>query len=43
LLAGFIGDAFGLTWAIGAIGLLTFLSGAVAAIAMRERRIEGAE
>jgi MFS family permease len=43
LLAGFIGDAFGLTWAIGAIGLLTFLSGAVAAIAMRERRIEDAE
>ena len=43
LLAGFIGDAFGLTWAIGAIGVLTFLSGAVAAIAMRERRIEDAE
>ena len=41
LLAGFIGDAFGLAWAIGAIGVLTFLSGAVVAMVMRERRVEG--
>jgi len=36
LLAGFIGDAFGLAWAIAGVGLLTFLSGAVVAVAMRE-------
>ncbi|TSD83399.1 MFS transporter [Mycobacterium sp. KBS0706] len=36
LLAGFIGDAFGLAWAIAGVGLLTFLSGAVVALAMRE-------
>jgi MFS family permease len=41
LLAGFIGDAFGLAWAIGAIGVLTFVSGAVVAIAMREHKVEG--
>jgi MFS family permease len=32
LLAGFIGDAFGLSWAIAAIGVLTFVSGAIVAI-----------
>lgn len=39
LLAGLIGDAFGLAWAIGGIGVLTFVSGTVVAIAMRERRV----
>ncbi len=38
LCAGIITDLFGAAWAIGAIGLLTFLSGAVAAVAMDERR-----
>ena len=36
LLAGMIGDAFGLDWAIAAIGVITFLSGLVAMIFMRE-------
>ncbi len=36
LLAGFFGDAFGLAWAIAGVGLLTFLSGAIIAVAMRE-------
>jgi MFS family permease len=36
LLAGLIGDAFGLVWAIAAIGLLTFLSGLVTMIFMRQ-------
>jgi MFS family permease len=36
LLAGFIGDAFGLAWAIAGVGLLTFLSGAIVAVTMRE-------
>lgn len=35
LLAGLIGDAFGLAWAIALIGLLTFASGAVVAVAMK--------
>lgn len=30
------GDAFGLAWAIAGVGLLTFLSGAIVAVAMRE-------
>jgi MFS family permease len=34
LLAGLIGDAFGLAWAIAAIGGLTFLSGVVTLIFM---------
>ena len=34
LLAGLIGDAFGLAWAIAAVGALTFLSGLVALIFM---------
>jgi MFS family permease len=38
LLAGLIGDAFGLAWAIAGIGLLTFLSGAIVAIAMQEAK-----
>src|SRR3954452_17695785 len=41
LLASFIGEAFGLAWAIGSIGVLTFLSGTVVAVAMRERNVEG--
>jgi MFS family permease len=36
LSAGVISDLFGLVWAIGAIAALTFLSGAIVAIAMRE-------
>ena len=36
LSAGLIADAFGLPWAIGSIAALTFLSGAIVAIAMRE-------
>ncbi|MDF2809977.1 MAG: putative major facilitator family transporter [Microvirga sp.] len=39
LLAGAIGDAFGLAWAIGGVGVLTFVSGAVVAVAMRERKV----
>ena len=33
---GIIADIFGLAWAIGAIAALTFVSGAVAALLMRE-------
>jgi MFS family permease len=36
LLAGAVADLFGLTWAITVVGVLTFTSGAVAAIRMRE-------
>ena len=36
LLAGIMTDLFGAAWAIAAIGALTFVSGAVTAIAMRE-------
>jgi MFS family permease len=39
LSAGIITDLFGAAWAIGAIGALTFGSGAAVAIFMRERRI----
>ena len=38
LLAGVIADLFGAAWAIAAIGVLTFASGAVVGIAMDERR-----
>jgi MFS family permease len=38
LSAGILTDFFGAPWAIDAVGALTFLSGAVAAVAMRERR-----
>jgi MFS family permease len=38
LSAGIIADFFGAAWAIAAIGVLTFGSGAVVAIAMNERR-----
>ena len=37
LSAGIIADIFGMAWAIGAIAALTFLSGAVVAVLMRER------
>jgi MFS family permease len=36
LSAGLIADRFGLSWAIASIATLTFLSGAIVAIAMRE-------
>lgn len=38
LAAGLIADFFGFAWAIAAIGILTFLSGVVVALVMRERR-----
>jgi len=38
LAAGIMADVFGAAWAIAAIGVLTFLSGVVVAIAMIERR-----
>jgi MFS family permease len=37
LAAGIIADVLGLSWAIGTIAALTFLSGVVAAVLMRER------
>jgi len=40
LSAGLIADYFGLSWAIASIAALTFLSGAVVAMAMRESRRE---
>jgi MFS family permease len=36
LSAGIIADTLGISWAIGSVGALTFLSGAVVAIVMRE-------
>jgi MFS family permease len=38
LSAGLIADFFGLAWAIGSIAVLTFISGVVVAILMRERQ-----
>jgi MFS family permease len=38
LCAGVIADIFGMRWAIATIGALTFASGAVVALVMRERR-----
>ena len=38
LLAGVIADLFGIPWAIGVVGGLTFLSGLVVAVAMTETR-----
>jgi MFS family permease len=37
LSAGMVADAFGLSWAIGSVGALTFLSGVVVAGSMREK------
>ena len=39
LLAGMIGDTYGLAWAIAAIGVLTFLSGIVVFLVMSESRL----
>jgi MFS family permease len=39
LSAGIIADVFGMAWAIGTIAMLTFLSGAVVAPAMREAKV----
>jgi MFS family permease len=36
LSAGVIADTLGISWAIGCVGALTFLSGAIVAVAMRE-------
>ena len=36
LSAGIIADTLGISWAIGSVGALTFISGAVVAVAMRE-------
>jgi MFS family permease len=38
LSAGIIADVFGISWAIGSVGILTFLSGAVVASLMREEK-----
>jgi len=40
LSAGIVADVFSLSWAIGSVGALTFVSGAVVAVAMREKRRE---
>jgi MFS family permease len=37
LSAGLIADLFGMAWAIGTIGALTFLSGAIVFVAMETR------
>jgi MFS family permease len=39
LCAGIIADIFGMAWAIGSIAALTFLSGAVVALVMREKAV----
>jgi hypothetical protein len=38
LSAGIIADVFGISWAIGSVGGLTFLSGTVVAVLMREEK-----
>lgn len=38
LSAGIIADVFGIAWAIGIIGALTFLSGTIVAAVMTSRR-----
>ncbi len=40
LSAGIIADTLGLSWAIGSVGLLTFLSGVVVAVSLREKERE---
>jgi MFS family permease len=37
LSAGIVADVFGLSWAIGSVGVLTFLSGAIVAVLMQEK------
>ncbi len=41
LLAGIIADALGIVWAIAAVGVLTFISGAVVALRMSETLEQG--
>jgi MFS family permease len=41
LSAGIIADIFGMAWAIGSIAALTFLSGAIVALVMREKMRDG--
>jgi MFS family permease len=41
LSAGIIADVLGISWAIGSVGALTLLSGAVVAMFMREKTKEG--
>jgi MFS family permease len=41
LSAGIIADIFGMAWAIGSIAALTFLSGAIVALVMREKTRNG--
>ncbi|HEY6753000.1 MAG TPA: MFS transporter [Rubrobacteraceae bacterium] len=43
LSAGIIADVFGISWAIGSIGALTFLSGAVVAVSMSKIRADYTE
>jgi len=38
LSAGIIADAFGISWAIGTVGALIFLSGTVVALALQEKQ-----
>jgi hypothetical protein len=38
LSAGIIADLFGMAWAIGLISALTFVSGAIVALVMREKK-----
>ncbi len=38
LSAGIIADVFGISWAIGSVGVLTLVSGAVVAVLMREEK-----
>jgi MFS family permease len=38
LSAGIIADTLGLSWAIGSVGMLTFLSGAVVAVSLKEKQ-----
>ena len=40
LSAGIIADVFGISWAIGSVGALTFLSGAVVAVSMSKIRAD---
>lgn len=42
LAAGLIADFFGFAWAIASVAVLTFLSGAVVAVTMKDRRTEAA-
>src|SRR4051795_4163488 len=41
LSAGIIADVFGMAWAIGSIALVTFLSGTLVALLMRENAPDG--